>query len=68
MIQDRITGLLYEPGSLGELVGALLALEDEAFAIQVGSNAQKYVRESWSLNRWGDTILEQYMAVLASAV
>lgn len=68
MIQDRITGLLYEPGSLDELVSALLTLEDEAFAIQVGSNAQKYVRESWSLDRWGDTVLEQYMAVLTSAV
>lgn len=60
MISHGENGILYEAGNPQRLAEALRLLEDEALREHIAQGGMSYVREVWSLERWGEAILREY--------
>lgn len=59
-IHHEKNGLLFPPGDAKALAEALLRLEDPALRQALVEGGLAHVREAWSLERWGEAILDLY--------
>ena len=61
LVQHGKTGFLVQPGNLGELGDAIAMLEDDSdLAIEMGSEAQKIVRNNFSTDSYYDQLMQVY--------
>lgn len=65
LIQDGITGLLYDYGDTDQLAGHIhYLLENPGIRMEMGQRAQEYAREHFIIERCVDEIEEVYQSVL----
>lgn len=64
VIRHGENGILFQAGDPNGLAEALMLLEDDRLRRRIAEEGKQWVKVVWNVDRWGQTILQEYARVL----